>query len=474
MRSKVHSFAACLCFVLLRNLFAVPSAAEAQTGLAADLQKKIDDIAVQALAATGAPSASIAIVQDGWIVFAKAYGEANLEAKMPARPEMRYCIGSISKQFTSTAILMLAEKGKVSLDDPVSKFISSLTRGNEITIRELLSMTSGYQDFWPQDYVPPMMMKPVTPRQILDRWARIPLDFDPGSRWQYSNTNYTIAGLIVEKASGMPLLDFLKQRIFAPLRMSSAVSMHVAKETPTDPVGYVKYALGPPRPAPKEGKGWMFAAGELAMTASDLAIWDISIINQTLLRPASYRQLETEVLLKNGTGTRYGLGMRVEMEQDRRALSHGGEVSGFLTQNVVYPDDHAAVIVLTNLDASAAAGQIAGNIESVLFPERDKNKAERLALAREIFDGLQQGRLDRPLFTANCNDYFSEQAIKDFADSLAPLGAPEEFTQTSHSKRGGMGFRAYKVKFHNGKAARIIMYETQDGRIEQYQVMASE
>lgn len=447
--------------------------AQAQAGISTDVQKKIDEIAAQALASTGAPSASLAIVRDDRIVYAKAYGLSNLETQTAARPEMRYCIGSISKQFTAIAILMLSEQGKLLLDDSVSRFVPNLTRAGEVTIRELLTMTSGYQDFWPQDYVPPMMLDSTTPQQILDRWARIPLDFNPGAKWQYSNTNYTIAGLIVEKASGLPLLEFLSRRIFAPLHMNSVVSMHVAKDTPTDPVGYLKYALGPPRPAPKEGKGWMFAAGELAMTASDLALWDISILNRKLLKPDSYRQFETEALI-NGVGTHYGLGVNVGMEQDRRILSHGGEVSGFVAQNVVYPDDQAAVAVLTNLDASAAASQIAKKIEPLLFPEQDKNMAERLALTRKIFDGLQQGRIDRSLLTANCSVYFSGQAIRDFADSLGPLGPPEELKRTSHSDRGGMGFRAYQVKFHSGKALRITVRDMPDGKIEQYQIMAAE
>ena len=106
---------------------------------------------------------------------------------------MRYAIGSISKQFTAAAILLLQQEGKLSLDDPVSRFIPGLTRGNEVTVRQLLSHTSGYQDFWPQDYVMPMMLKSVTPQAIADRWAKQPLDFDPGSRWQYSNANYTLA-----------------------------------------------------------------------------------------------------------------------------------------------------------------------------------------------------------------------------------------------------------------------------------------
>jgi D-alanyl-D-alanine carboxypeptidase len=471
--TKAHSFAVWP-GILLLSLIAASSSMEAQTAFTADSQKEVDTVTAQVLAATGVPSASIAIVQNGQIVYAKAYGKANLETGTAARPEMRYCIGSISKQFTAAALLMLVEKRKVTLDDLVSKHIPGLTRGNEVTVRQLLSMTSGYQDFWPQDYVPPMMLKPITPRQILERWAGIPLDFDPGARWQYSNTNYTIAGLIIEKASHVSLMEFLQQQIFAPLHMASTVSMYVEKETATDPMGYLKYALGPPRPAPKEGKGWMFGAGELAMTASDLARWDISLINQTLLKPDSYRKLETEALLKSGIGTRYGLGISIALEQDRRVLSHGGEVSGFVAQNTIYPDDRAAIVVLTNLDASSAAGQIAKKIERVLFPEQDKDMEERLLLVRQIFDGMQHGRLDRSLLTANCNDYFSEQAVKDFADSLGPLGEPEEFTQTSHSKRGGMGFRAYTVKFKNRKAARITMRDMPDGRIEQYQVMASE
>jgi D-alanyl-D-alanine carboxypeptidase len=460
--------------LLFGLLLLLPSAVRAQATMDAAAQKKIDDLVNQTLASTGVPSASLAIVRGGSIVYAQAYGYSNLEAKTLARPEMRYCIGSISKQFTSTALLMLEEQGKLSLADPVSKFVPNLTRSSEITVRQLLSMTSGYQDYWPQDYVPPVMLKPVTPQQIMDQWARIPLDFDPGTKWQYSNTNYVIAGLIVEKISHMPLLDFLKKHVFAPLQMSSATSMHVAKDTPADPIGYLKYALGPPRTAPKEGNGWLFAAGELAMTASDLARWDISIIDRKLLKPDSYKRLEASNLLKNGVGTGYGLGIGVAMEQDRRALSHGGEVSGFVADNVIYPDDRAAVVVLTNLDASTGAEQIAKKIKPILFPDQDRNMEERLALVRGIFSGLQLGQMDRALFTANCNAYFGEQAIRDFATSLGPLGVPEEFTQASHSLRGGMGFRSYAVRFKGGKSVRITMRDMPDGKIEQYQIMASE
>src|SRR5207245_980057 len=151
----------------------------------------------------------------------------------------------------------------------------------------------------------------VTAAEILRRWAEKPLDFDPGTKWQYSNTNYVIAGVIVERAAGMPLFDFLRQRIFDRLHMNSVTNTDEAALGPEEPARYLRYALGPLRPAPKEGRGWMFGAGELAMTASDLARWDISVIDQTVLQPASYFELERETLLANGAPTGYALGLNV-------------------------------------------------------------------------------------------------------------------------------------------------------------------
>src|SRR5262249_34208966 len=136
--------------------------------------------------------------------------------------------------------------------------------------------------------------------------------------------------------------------IFTPLGMKSVMNIDQAHLTETDPTGYMRYALGPPRIAPKEGKGWLFAAGELAMPAEDLAKWDISMIDQTILKPASYKEMETEIRLNNGVGTRYGLGIDVDQVSDRRVLRHGGEVSGFTAENAVFPDDRVAIAVLTN------------------------------------------------------------------------------------------------------------------------------
>ncbi|MGB8011922.1 MAG: serine hydrolase domain-containing protein [Terriglobales bacterium] len=463
---RTANLRAALVFVLL-----VASFLEAQSAapISAALRGQIDSTVQQELTSTGIPSASIAIVQGATITYLQAYGQGRIEPRTPALPSMRYSVGSISKQFTATAVLLLAEQGKLSLDDPVSRFVPNLTRGNEVTIRELLSHTSGYQDYWPQDYVPPFMLQPITADTILDQWARKPLDFDPGTQWQYSNTNFVIAGLIVEKASGEPLLQFLSEHIFTPLGMKSVINIDQHRLTDTDATGYLRYALGPPRLAPKEGKGWLFAAGELAMPAEDLAKWDIGIINQTVLQPASYAQMEKEVVLKNGLGTRYGLGVDVREEFGQRAIEHGGEVSGFTAHNMVFPDARMAVVVLVNEDSVDASSDIARKIAALLFREADAGKQEDQS--REIFSALQKGKINRALFTGNCNSYFTEQALKDLASSLGPPGSPTEFTQTAKEDRGGMTFRLFEVRFAQ-KTVEVWERIMPDGKIEQYQIGA--
>jgi D-alanyl-D-alanine carboxypeptidase len=449
-----------------------PLSAE-DTTLPAGTLASIDKSVADVLTRSGAPSASVAIVHDGRIAYVQAYGLARLDPPLPSTPAMRYSIGSISKQFTSSAILMLAEEGKLSLDDRLVRWFPELTRASDVTIREILSMTSGYQDFWPQDYVMPMMLEPVAAQDILKGWARKPLDFEPGTKYQYSNTNYVIAGLIVEKVSGMPLLDFLEKRVFGPLQMTTVFNTDLAPLGSEDASRYLRYALGPLRPAPKEGKGWMFAAGELAMTARDLALWDVSIIDQKVLQPASYRQMETEVPLANGVGSRYGLGVSVGSVDGRRLISHGGEVSGFTARNDVYPDDRAAVVVLTNLDATSASEQIATKIGSLLFAATDSTAQAALDQARGIFAELQKGRIDRQLFTSNANAYFTDQAVRDFATSLKPLSTPEEFTQQAQSLRGGMTLRRFRLRFPK-KTLRITTFTMPDGKLEQYQIAAAD
>ncbi len=197
------------------------------------------------------------------------------------------------------------------------------------------------------------------------------------------------------------------------------------------------------------------------------------MIKQSVLQPASYRELEHEVQLSNGVGSRYGLGVSVSLAENRRVIAHGGEVSGFTATNEVFPDDNAAIVVLTNMDATGASSDIASKIAAKLFAATDATTEKTLAEMRGIFEGLQAGKLDRSLLTANANAYFTDLAIKDFASSLAPLGKPTEFTQAAQSLRGGMTLRRYRIAFPK-KTLRLTTFILPDGKIEQYQIAATE
>jgi CubicO group peptidase (beta-lactamase class C family) len=444
----------------------VASRAQAVDTIDPALKAHIDSIAAGVMEQRGVPSASVAVVKGGKLVYTHAYGKAHIDPDQAATPEMRYSIGSVSKQFTATAILLLQEQGKLSLDDAVGKYVPGLTRGNEVTIREILSHTSGYQDYAPEDYPVESQLKPVTPRQILDTWATKPLDFDPGTQWQYSNTNYVIAGLIVEKVSGQKLFDFLGEHIFHPLGMKSAWNSDQTELTRTDAAPYLRYALGPLRPAPNGGEGWMFAAGELAMTAHDLALWDMSLMQRSILKPESYKEMFTEVKLKNGKGTHYGLGVEVLQHDGKLEIEHSGEVNGFVSDNAVLVDDGIAVAVLTNHMAGGAS-EIA-DLATDTVAGTKRSPAEEQALA--IYRGLQKGEIDRSLLAPNLNDYFDAQCIADYKNSLGPLGEPLTFRQAGKDElRGGMTFRAFSIVYPT-RRLNLTTYTYPDGKLEQYLV----
>jgi CubicO group peptidase (beta-lactamase class C family) len=458
---------------LLLTVFVPPVWAQLEVNkLPPDVAQKVDELAGQALEQTGVPSASVAIVRGGEIVYTKGYGKARLDPPESAEPRMRYSIGSISKQFTAAAVLLLEQQGKLSLDDKVAKYLPDLTRANEITIRMLLSHTSGYQDYWPEDYLMPPMYEPTTAEHILDTWGKKPLDFDPGTKWQYSNTNFVIAGRIVEMVSGEPLMQFLQEKVFRPLDMKEVWNSDIKKLGDTDAQGYTRYALGPLRPSPKEGAGWMFAAGELAMPAYDLAQWDISLMNRTLLEPKSYDEMFTAVKLKDGSDSQYGLGQFIRDLDGHTLYEHSGEVMGFTSDNLVFPKDKLAIAVLTNQDAARGAGRIASRVSMLLLGVTAKGPLAAETQTQQLFENFQQGKIDRSLFTPWCNAYFSEQALQDFQSSLAPLGKPSSVRQTAENLRGGMTFRAFTVQFANSnKHLAITTYTEPDGKLEQYLVL---
>lgn len=432
---------------------------------------QIDDAVTRVLDETRVPSASIAVVHEGTIVLTRAYGVARVDPATPALPTMRYPIGSISKQFTAAALAMLAAEGKLSLDDTLASWFPELTRAGEISLRQLLSHTSGIRDYWPQDYLPPAMLEPIDPRALIDSWARRPLDFEPGTRYQYSNTGYVIAGLIVEKISGQPLTDFLRQRIFEPLGMKTVIDIDREELTADDAEGYRRYALGPLHVAPDEGKGWLFAAGPLAMTAEDLARWNVAMIEGGVPGAGVFRELTREVMLANGVGTGYGLGVSLALDRGRPVVGHGGEVSGFTAANRVYPEERAAIVVLVNQDAVDAPAAIAKAIAELLFVHASPGDAAMLERVKGILEGLRKGKIDRSLFTANANAYFTAEALEDMRTSLRRCGSLKKVELRHQGVRGGLTTRVYRAAFRR-KTLVVVTRATMDHKLEQLTISA--
>jgi CubicO group peptidase (beta-lactamase class C family) len=452
--------------------------------LSSETAQQVADIATKTLHSTGVPSASIAIVEHNRIVYAHAFGLANVTPPKPATAAMAYPIGSISKQFTANAILLLQQRGKLSIDDPVAKYFPNFTRANEVTLRNLMTMTSGYEDFAPQDYIIPAWRENTDPLTNVTRWATKPLDFTPGTDWQYSNTNYVILGLIVQKVSGQPLMQFLRENVLDPLHLQGGVpdgrslpggvqdvfNAYTQREK-LQVTGYVSNALAPVRVQPLEGNGWYFGDGELAMPASTLAQWDIGIIQQKLLSPASYKQFETPFILANGNNSNYGLGIFIHDINGHRELEHSGEVGGYVSENMLFPEDGIAVVVLTNQVASSAAHTIAARIAQQLIPSLHAAPPPPDTLEpqlKSILDGLQHGSIDRSLFTPDCNDYFNADALADFKSTLAPLGSITSITRAATHLRGGMTGSSYRIAYSSGVTLSLSTYTMPDGKIEQF------
>jgi D-alanyl-D-alanine carboxypeptidase len=453
-------------------LAALAAGLTAQAQLPAATQQQIADIATKTLHDTGVPSASIAIAEGGKVIYAQAFGLANVTPPRPAEASMAYPIGSISKQFTAQAILLLQQQGKLSIDDPVAKYFPNFTDAQHVTLRNLMTMTSGYEDFAPQDFIIPAWLHNTDPLDNVTAWATKPLDFQPGTQWQYSNTNYVILGLIVQKVSGEPLMQFRRKYVLDPLHLQGVFDTYTQRQK-LEVTGYVSNAMAPVRVQPLEGNGWYFGDGDLAMPASTLAQWDIAILQQKLLTPASYALFETPFTLTSGKSAGYGLGTFVRDINGHHILEHSGEVGGYVSENVVLPNDNGglAIVVLTNEVASDAAHDIARDITRLLVPtlapahltQPEDTLAPRL---KTLLTELQHGAIDRTALTPDTDAYFNADTLADFQSTLAPLGPIQSVTRTSTALRGGMIYGGYKAVFAKG-AVQVSTYLTTTGKLEQ-------
>ena len=466
------------CSRMVRILIGVLTAVALSTpSVAQDLRPNeiaaIDKAVTQALKDGQVPSAQVAVVRGAKLVLDRAWGKASERIPI-ATPDLPYQIASNSKQFLSALLLLLRNDGKVSLDDTVARWLPEITGADRITVRQLLSHTSGLQDYWPQDYNFAAMQLPVMGHEIVERWAKKPLDYSPGTRWQYSNTGYIVAGLIAEKAGGKPLWQQFEERLFRPLGIHPVTVDDT--NGPAFPQGYHRQALGSVRPATPAARGWLWAAAELSMTAAELAKWDIARLDRSLLRPEDWVEQETPIVLADGTSSGYGLGVSVRLVADRRIIDHGGESVGYLSQNAVWPDAKTAVVVLTNGDFSGVADTLTEKIGAIVLPkavQTDTGEIVRTDDVRTELTALAKGRLDPRRHTENSRYYFTADTLADYRNTLTKLGKPMSVESLRTPRlRGGFVNRNFRVKWR-GTTLRLVTYAEPGahGRWEQFMLM---
>jgi CubicO group peptidase (beta-lactamase class C family) len=452
--------------------FALPCAAAAQQLTAQELTA-IDTAVNESLKESGAPSASVAVVRGGQLVLSRAWGKPS-ETLAEPDPGLPYQIASNSKQFLAALLLILENEGKLDLDDPVVKWLPEIPHADRYTVRQLLSHTSGLQDYWPQDYLFTAMEHAAAPMDIVRRWGMKPLDYEPGTRWQYSNTGYVVAGIIAEKAGGKPLWQQFEERIFVPL----GIHPHPVDATngPAFPQGYHRYALGPVRPARPPAPGWLWAAGELSMTAAELAEWNIARIERSLLPREDWEEMERPVRLADGTTTAYGLGVASRTADGRRIVDHGGASVGFFSQNSVWVDDGLAITVLTNGDFGNAEDAITAKLAQILVPpsaQAETGEAPRTDAAQATLMELVAGTFTPARFTENAQFYFTAEVRSDYSQSLSELGPLTKFEPTRTPRlRGGFVNRVFRATFE--KRSLVVSTYAEpgaEGRWEQFIVM---
>jgi CubicO group peptidase (beta-lactamase class C family) len=330
-------------------------AATAQAPDRSKLATRIDSVVREFIAARRTPGLSLAILRGSDTIVMSAYGVANIETKQPATPATIYRIGSMTKQFTSALIMRQFERGKLSLDDDITKHLPGVpTHGQRVSIRQLLNHTSGIHNYTESSEWQKHQEEDVTPQQIVAFVAADTLDFPPGTKYRYSNTGYVLLGMILEKVAGEPYAELLQREILTPLGLRET---SYCPSRPTDPAFATGYEVGPngASPAPYRNMTHAYAAGAICATARDFVRWQRALASGRVVAPASYALMTTPDTLNNGRRLGYGFGLELTQVSGHTAIMHGGSTQGFISGGFVFPADSLNIVLLTNSNVSPSS-----------------------------------------------------------------------------------------------------------------------
>jgi D-alanyl-D-alanine carboxypeptidase len=441
---------------------------------------EVDAVVQKAIGGKVAPGAGV-VVRNRKVLFTKGYGLADVDAGTPVSETTAFQIASVTKQFTAVGVMLLVEKGKVRLDDPLSKYVPEVpAKWGGVTIRQLLNQVSGIPNYNAGERLDPN--KVYKKAEIIDVMRDVRMSFEPGAGWEYSNTNYFLLGMVIEKASGKAYADFMREQVFKPLGMNSTLVNAKGVAVPNAASGYspsqgkwVRTEIGDP--------GLPYAAGAIVSTPADMARWAVAVSDGKLLREASWSEAFAAGKTADGKPTNYGFGWYTAKFGDVPYFYHSGGIAGFGAYHARFPADNLSVVVMTNtVGTSTQIGQeIAGvylpKVAAAIAAEAKQLEAARTAgpiedkdpettrYLRGVFEGLLKGEGDPAIFSAEMQKFLFPDRIKQLKGPLGSQGGLKAFELMSAENTGGTKARRYRITFESGMKVRGNFVIDAEGKI---------
>jgi CubicO group peptidase (beta-lactamase class C family) len=413
---------------------------------------------------TQTPGAVIEILRDDRVIYRKAYGLRDREHQLAASLDTFYEIGSITKQFTAAAILQLQEAGRLDIDDKLSKYIPDAPHADEVSLRQLLSHTSGMPEYFDGPDIDSAATKPATFAQLMARVAGKPLAFAPGSKMTYNNTGYILLGRVIEVVSHETYRDYVRTHLLDRAGMKRTYTMANEPELENMAVGYrVRNGVLERAPMIDDSFGW--SAGNLVSTLDDLANWSRALAMGKIVSDRSYREMTTATAISQGTSD-YGLGLFVDSIRDQPRIGHTGGSFGFTTADEFFPKQDVRIIAFTNCTAAPEPGEMLTNaIFDDLFPEiaaaarkaAPGENPEITAKASKLFGELQRDGDDYSAIADKLATKLKDGLAKRLADQFAPFGSPTRFIYKGTRLENNLHWHDYVIEFGPGSQLKFAI-----------------
>jgi CubicO group peptidase (beta-lactamase class C family) len=464
----VSAFLACVALAAPAKAQTVTTAERSFT---ADTSAAIDRLAQHALESGRGVGLAIAVVEDGRIVYGRGFGFANLGKRTPVDADTEFYVGSLTMQFTAAAALLLAQDGKIKLDDKVVKYVPELTIAPDVTINQLLTQTSGLPDYRLAPGISNDQTHSIKWSDLIAAVDKMKPAATPGSTYENNDLNYMLAGMVVERAGGVPLSDFLQQNIFLPLIMDRTFMAGDVGISPTRAVGYTFSNLGF-IPAKPYDPTWLLGARGLVSTVYDIAKWDLEM--PILLRVDAVRTMFTP----SGTSgpTQYGMGWVIDRRNGKLFTWYNGEIAGYRAMNAVLPDDHVAVVVFSNADTMhggrvALPETIAARILDIVEPPVTTRLDNAIIMrAREWLTRLADHQIDRTQLTPDFSTYLTDKLVA--REDFAALGKLETIVPiSSTTQKNGDTIYEFLVRYPHDVRYHYRFGLTKDNKIDDIELV---